>query len=140
MKSLALALFFCSIITFLSAQIETEFLFDFQTLNNEEIADIQLFDFTNNGIEEICISTSNDSTWAIYVYDTSGELLDTFTYDLSAIDFLPVESHFIKYNSITYIVLLSYSIPWMSQIRLDIYDIENQLLKKSILQKKMSSS
>ncbi|MDA3812814.1 MAG: hypothetical protein PF570_01040, partial [Candidatus Cloacimonetes bacterium] len=77
MKRLAvLPVFFC-IFSYVFAQIELQDMFNFQLQNNENLLNIQLFDYSANNIEDICVTVKNDSICFIKIYNQIGELLDS---------------------------------------------------------------
>ena len=106
MRNVIYLCIFLNLTIFLNAQIETELLFDFQLSNDEEIVDIKLFDFNNNGNEEIFILTSNGSEIYLYIFDQNGSLnssyliYQTYYWGDSSI-------HLFSFNNSNYISILT---------------------------------
>ncbi len=100
-----LILVFCS--TLLFSQVNFELDFSFEKIDSDdELTNLQLFDYDNNGLEDVVISYKSDiynNCWRIICYSQTGSILEIFFQENSENEFFQ-KGYLLKNNDITYLL------------------------------------
>jgi len=105
-KLIFLFMIFFSTIS-LNSQVSFELDFNFEKASTEdELVNLQLFDYDNDGIEEIVVSYKSDfyeNCWRIICYSQSGSILEEFSQENSENEFFQ-KGYIFKNNNINYLL------------------------------------
>jgi len=128
-KVFSVIIFLLVISVKLFAQSDFNLKFNFATLtSNDTLINTELFDFNNDGVEEIVFSSKNDTNWIIQIFDISGVLLQSYGDTLSYNKNLKFAKLF-RYDGNNYLALLSNmlseEVNLMVKFSLQIIDLTN---------------
>ena len=117
--------------TFLFSQVNFELDFSFEKIDpNDELTNLQLFDYDNDGTEEIVVNYWNENLYEIriVVYSNSGNVLDSFT-KIIQYDHTPGKSRIFKNDNLENFVLITEHNMELPLMYLNIYNIAtNELI------------
>lgn len=123
-------LIFCS--TFLYSQVNFELDFSFEKINpDDELINLQLFDYNDDGIEEIVVDFWNENLYEmrVVVYLDSGSMLDDFT-KIIPYDHIHGKSRIFKSDGLENYVLITEHNAELPIMYLNVYNIAiNELIE-----------